>query len=110
MQVDIVSAEKEIFSGSAEMVFAPAIQGEIGIAPGHTPLLTLLGPGEIRVKISEEEEASFYVSGGMIPKLEACLHSLSKIQEAHIIDGRKEGALFSVVTKNNFNKGTLIVN
>ena len=66
MQVDIVSAEKEIFSGSAEMVFAPAIQGEIGIAPGHTPLLTLLGPGEIRVKISEEEEASFYVSGGMI--------------------------------------------
>ena len=51
-----------------------------------------------------------YVSGGMIPKLEACLHSLSKIQEAHIIDGRKEGALFSVVTKNNFNKGTLIVN
>ena len=66
MQVDIVSAEKEIFSGSAEMVFAPAIQGEIGIAPGHTPLLTLLGPGEIRVKTSEEEEASFYVSGGMI--------------------------------------------
>ena len=51
-----------------------------------------------------------YVLGGMIPKLEACLHSLSKIQEAHIIDGRKEGALFSVVTKNNFNKGTLIVN
>ena len=66
MQVDIVSAEKEIFSGSAEMVFAPAIQGEIGIAPGHTPLLTLLGPGEIRVKTSEEEEVSFYVSGGMI--------------------------------------------
>ena len=66
MQVDIVSAEEEIFSGSAEMVFAPAIQGEIGIAPGHTPLLTLLGPGEIRVKTSEEEEASFYVSGGMI--------------------------------------------
>tara|TARA_B100000579_G_C22778558_1_gene827961 strand:+ start:763 stop:1176 length:414 start_codon:yes stop_codon:yes gene_type:complete len=72
MKVEIVSAEKEIYSGTAEMVFAPAAEGEIGVAPGHAPLLTLLGPGEVRVKVSTEEEASFYVSGGMIevqPKL-----------------------------------------
>ncbi len=72
MKVEIVSAEKEIYSGTAEMVFAPAAEGEIGVAPGHAPLLTLLGPGEVRVKVSAEEEASFYVSGGMIevqPKL-----------------------------------------
>jgi len=72
MKVEIVSAEEEIYSGTAEMVFAPAAEGEIGVAPGHTPLLTLLGPGEVRVQVSTEEEASFYVSGGMIevqPKL-----------------------------------------
>ena len=72
MKVEIVSAEEEIYSGTAEMVFAPAAEGEIGVAPGHAPLLTLLGPGEVRVKVSNEEETSFYVSGGMIevqPKL-----------------------------------------
>ena len=57
MQVEIVSAERQIFSGPAEMIFAPAIQGEIGVAPGHTPLLTLLSPGEVRVKSGESEEA-----------------------------------------------------
>ena len=47
MKVEIVSAEKEIFSGVAEMVYAPATEGEIGVAPGHAPLLSLLGPGEV---------------------------------------------------------------
>lgn len=66
VHVDIVSAEQEIFSGQAEMIFAPAIQGEVGIAPGHTPLLTRLGPGEVRLKLSEGQESAFYVSGGML--------------------------------------------
>jgi len=66
IQVDIVSAEREIFSGEAEMVFAPALLGEIGIAPGHTPLVTQLAPGEVRVKPAEGEEEAFYVSGGML--------------------------------------------
>ena len=66
IQVDIVSAEKEIFSGDAEMVFAPAILGEVGIAPGHTPLVTQLSPGEVRVKQESGEEEGFYVSGGML--------------------------------------------
>ena len=46
VQVDIVSAEREIFSGEAEMVFAPAVLGEVGIAPGHAPMLSRLGPGD----------------------------------------------------------------
>ena len=66
IHVDIVSAETEIFSGLAEMVFAPAIMGEMGIAPHHTPLLTQLSPGEVRVKLPGGEEQSFYVSGGML--------------------------------------------
>lgn len=66
VHVDIVSAEREIFSGLAEMVFAPAVLGEVGIAPGHTPLLTRLGPGEVRLKLEEGKEQAFYVSGGIL--------------------------------------------
>jgi F-type H+-transporting ATPase subunit epsilon len=66
IQVDIVSAEGEIFSGPAEMVFAPAQMGELGIAPRHAPLLTLLKAGEVRVKVPGGEEQSFFVGGGAL--------------------------------------------
>ena len=66
IHVDIVSAEQEIFSGEAEMVFAPAQLGEIGIAPGHTPLVTQLAPGEVRVRQTDGKEEGFYVSGGLL--------------------------------------------
>ena len=66
IRVDIVSAEKEIFSGEAAMVFAPAIMGEVGIAPRHAPLITRLAPGEVRVQHPDGSEESFYISGGML--------------------------------------------
>lgn len=66
IHVDIVSAEAEIFSGLAEMVFAPGADGELGILPRHAPLLTTLRPGEVRVKIPNGNEESFYVSGGIL--------------------------------------------
>jgi F-type H+-transporting ATPase subunit epsilon len=66
IHVDIVSAEREIYSGLAEMVFAPAVLGEVGIAPGHAPLLTRLGPGEVRLKLEDGSDRAFYVSGGML--------------------------------------------
>ena len=66
LHVDIVSAEAEIFSGTAEMVFAPAVMGEVGIAPRHAPLLTRLKPGEVRIKVAGGEEHYFYVSGGIL--------------------------------------------
>ncbi|PZN33634.1 MAG: F0F1 ATP synthase subunit epsilon [Proteobacteria bacterium] len=66
IHVDIVSAEGEIFSGEAAMVFAPAVMGEIGIAPRHAPLLTTLKPGEVRVQTPGGDEQFFYVSGGAI--------------------------------------------
>jgi F-type H+-transporting ATPase subunit epsilon len=65
VHVDIVSAEKEIFSGSAEMVFAPAEMGEVGISPRHAPLISKLKAGEVRIKTGEEIQ-HFYVSGGLI--------------------------------------------
>jgi len=66
IHVDIVSAEEEIFSGTAEMVFAPAAMGEVGIAPRHTPMLSPLKAGEVRLQTSGKEEQFFYVSGGML--------------------------------------------
>ena len=66
IHVDIVSAEAEIFSGLAEMVFAPAVMGEVGVLPGHAPLVTSLKPGEVRVRLPGGEEQSFYVSSGML--------------------------------------------
>jgi len=65
IHVDVVSAEGEIFSGEAEMVFVPASQGELGIAPRHAPLLTLIKAGEVRVKTSEGEQ-SIFVGGGAL--------------------------------------------
>jgi F-type H+-transporting ATPase subunit epsilon len=67
IHVDIVSAEGEIFTGSAEMVYAPAAMGEVGIAPRHTPMVTRLKPGEVRVEIgSGKEMQHFFVSGGIL--------------------------------------------
>jgi F-type H+-transporting ATPase subunit epsilon len=66
IHVDIVSAEAEIFSGLAEMVFAPAVMGEVGVLPGHAPLVTTLKPGEVRVRLPGGEEQSFFVSSGML--------------------------------------------
>lgn len=65
MHVDIVSAEKEIFSGTAEMLFAPTVSGEIGVLPRHTQLIARMKPGEVRVRTAQEE-LFFYVSGGLI--------------------------------------------
>jgi F-type H+-transporting ATPase subunit epsilon len=66
IHVDIVSAEREIFSGLAEMVFAPAELGEVGISPRHAPLITKLNPGEVRVKVSDNESYPFFISGGLL--------------------------------------------
>ena len=66
VHVDVVSAEKELFSGSAERVVATAELGEVGILPGHSPFLTRLKPGQVRGQISAEEAQVFYVSSGLL--------------------------------------------
>ena len=65
IHVDIVSAEESIFSGLAEMVYAPGIMGELGIAPRHAPLVTRLKPGEVRLNTGSEE-LDFFISGGIL--------------------------------------------
>ena len=67
MHVDVVSAEEEIFSGPATMLFAPGAMGDLGILPRHAPLLTRIKPGEVRIQTPDsEEEQVIYVSGGML--------------------------------------------
>lgn len=67
IHVDIVSAEGHLFSGQGEMIYAPAAMGEIGVAPRHTPLITRLKPGDVRVDPGNgKPQEHFYVSGGLI--------------------------------------------
>lgn len=69
MHIDIVSAEEEIFSGTANRVFAPAQMGEVGIMPRHAPMITGLKPGEVVVEVEGEEDKHFFVSGGVLEVL-----------------------------------------
>jgi len=63
---DIVSAEQAIFSGLVELLVAPGSLGDLGVGPGHAPLLTALKPGPVRIKLQGGEEQIFYVSGGFL--------------------------------------------
>ena len=66
IQVEIVSAEEEIWSGEGTMVFAPGSSGELGIAPRHTPLITQLKAGDVRVELESGEQQFFFITGGLL--------------------------------------------
>ena len=66
IRCDIVSAQEEIFSGDAAMIFATGSVGELGISPRHAPLITQLRPGPVRVQKPDGEEAFFFVGGGIL--------------------------------------------
>lgn len=66
VHVDVVSAEEELFSGLAEMVVLPGEAGELGVLPGHAPLLTRIRPGTVRVKTPGHGEEIIFVSGGIL--------------------------------------------
>jgi F-type H+-transporting ATPase subunit epsilon len=64
--LDIVSAEESIYSGPAEFMVAPALMGEVGVYPHHTPMLTRIRSGMVRIKAPLKDEETVYVSGGML--------------------------------------------
>ena len=66
IQVDVVSAEEEVFSGMAEFVALPGENGELGILPGHTPLITRIKPGAVRIQNAGEDEQLIFVAGGIL--------------------------------------------
>ena len=66
IKVDVVSAEEQIFSGQAKFVALPGEAGELGILPGHTPLITRIRPGAVRIEIENGEEEFVFVAGGIL--------------------------------------------
>ncbi|MEO8628962.1 MAG: F0F1 ATP synthase subunit epsilon [Betaproteobacteria bacterium] len=67
IHVDVVSAEAQIFSGEAEFVVLPGESGELGIYPRHTPLITRIRPGSVRIKVAgTQEEQLIFVAGGIL--------------------------------------------
>ena len=66
IHVDVVSAEASIFSGLAEFVVLPGESGELGILPGHVPLMTRIKPGAVRIKLPDNKEELIFVAGGLL--------------------------------------------
>jgi len=81
---DVVSAETEIFSGLVELLVANGTEGELGLTYGHSPLLTRLKPGPIRLKTQKGDEEIFYVSGGF---LEAQPHVVTVLADTAMREG-----------------------
>lgn len=79
--LNIVSAEHEIFSGLVELVVATGELGEVGITPGHAPLLTVLKPGEVRITLPGGHQDIYYVQGGMLEVQPKCVTILADVVE-----------------------------
>jgi len=85
--LDIVSAERSVFSGIVEMVVVTGLLGEMGIVPGHAPLLTALKPGEVRVTLPGGEDTIYYVSGGLLEVQPFCVTVLAdEVERADSLD------------------------
>lgn len=97
LQCRVVSAREEIYTGEISMLIATGSEGEVGILSGHTPLITLLKPGSMRIQLPDGSEEVIYVSGGVLevqPKLVTVLADTAvradDLDEAKIIEARKQ--------------------
>lgn len=97
IRCEIVSAEEELYSGEVEMLIAAGSLGDLGIAPGHAPLMTVLSPGPLRLILGNGKQDLFYVSGGMLevqPDLITILADVGvragDMDESKAIEARKE--------------------
>ncbi len=104
---DIVSAEEEIYSGRVEILVATGSMGDLGITPGHAPLLTSLKPGPIRITTQEGDEQVYYLSGGYLEVQPGVITVLSDtairaddINEAAAIEAQKE-AEHAIANRNS---------
>ncbi|MFN3829311.1 MAG: F0F1 ATP synthase subunit epsilon [Tepidimonas ignava] len=96
IQVEVVSAEESIFSGPARFVALPGEAGELGILPGHVPLITRIKPGAVRIEKADGEEEFVFVAGGILevqPKLVTVLSDTAirgkDLDEAKANEARK---------------------
>lgn len=96
---DIVSAKESIYAGNATLVVAHGLLGDLGITPGHAPLLTQLAPGPIRIQLEDGEELIYYISGGILevqPSVVTVLADMAvraaDVDEAAALEARKTAA------------------
>ena len=110
MRVEVVSAEREIFSGEASMLIATAEAGDVGIYPQHTPMLTRLKAGDVRLQIEGGEEEVIYISGGILevtPKVVTVLSDTAMraddIDEAQALKAKEQAEQALKDTKADMN-------
>jgi F-type H+-transporting ATPase subunit epsilon len=97
MRIDVVSAEESIYSGEAEFVVLPGVQGELGIYPRHAPLITQIRAGVVRIKVpGKTEEEAVYVQGGFLEVQPDHVNVLSDtavraadLDEAKVLEAKK---------------------
>ncbi len=110
MRVEVVSAEQEVFSGEASMLIATAEAGDVGIYPQHTPMLTRLKAGDVRLQIEGGEEQVIYISGGILevtPKVVTVLSDTAMraddIDEAQALKAKEKAEQALKDTKADMN-------
>jgi F-type H+-transporting ATPase subunit epsilon len=108
LHVDVVSAEESIFAGEAKFVTLPGESGELGILPGHTPLISRIRPGTVKIVLEDNSEVSIFVAGGILEIQPGTVTVLSDtairaedLDEAKALEARKhaEEALRDVKDK-----------
>ncbi len=115
MQCDIVSVRESIYSGAISMLIAKGAGGELGILPGHAPLVTLLQPGPIRVQLENGTEEIIYVSGGVLEVQPHVITVLADtairahdLDEAAILEARKQAESLLANQKSDLDTGAAL--
>jgi len=115
LQCNVVSVNESIFSGTVKMLIAKGVGGELGILPGHTPLITLLQPGPVRVQREDGSEEIIYVSGGVLEVQPHVITLLADsairaddLNEAQILEARKHAETLLANQSSELNTGAAL--
>ena len=115
LQCNVVSVNESIFSGTIKMLIAKGVGGELGIMPGHTPLITLLQPGPVRVQREDGSEEVIYVSGGVLEVQPHVITLLADsairaddLNEAQILEARKHAETLLANQSSEMNTGAAL--
>ena len=115
LQCNVVSVKESIFSGAIKMLIAKGVGGELGIMPGHTPLITLLQPGPVRVQREDGSEEVIYVSGGVLEVQPHVITLLADsairandLNEAQILEARKHAETLLANQSSELNTGAAL--
>lgn len=107
LHIDVVSAEESIFTGEAKFIALPGESGELGILPGHTPLISRIRPGTVKIVMADGEEVSIFVAGGILEVQPGTVTVLSDtairaedLDEAKALEAHKKAEIALANTKD----------